>query len=258
MRGGPTRENVIVYSILVGSTAALLYGYRLTKFEYLLELSALPFEILVTVFILDRFLRAREARAVRQRLRHVKGYLFRSQMRRVFLSNLEACRHPRITPAQVLGADLAELRALRREAERVTYANDDAMERVLAEYANAEAVWKQFMDIAIANDFDDIFQAMLYILHLVEDYRQFKAHHPRGCFVRYAARRPELRAKVEKVLGDGIRAFLDYAIELKQHQPELFVQVFSRFDESTMGVEGAASAPAPGGCGSDERPPGRS
>jgi len=38
--------------------------------------------------------------------------------------------------------------------------------------------------------------------------------------------------KVRKVLGDGIQRFLDYVIELKEEQPDLFDQVISDYESS--------------------------
>ena len=36
--------------------------------------------------------------------------------------------------------------------------------------------------------------------------------------------------RVMKVLGDGIRKYLEYAIELKEKQPELFNQVIADYE----------------------------
>jgi len=37
-------------------------------------------------------------------------------------------------------------------------------------------------------------------------------------------------ARVTRILGDGIRKYLDYAIELKEKQPELFSQVVGGYE----------------------------
>lgn len=67
----------------------------------------------------------------------------------------------------------------------------------------------------------------------IEDVKLFKKKNPDQLFIRYAMTQPRLMNKVEKVLGDGIRAFLDYAIQLKEHQPEMFEEVFGSYDEET-------------------------
>ncbi len=228
MADARAKENIVIYAVLALATAIIVFLYHLTQNEFLLELSSLPAEILVTVFILDRFLRNREARARRQRLRHIKGYLFRSDLRRLFIANVNACVRPNVSMSFIRSASLEELKARRQAAARVEYAGPEAMDAIVAEYVAAEPVWKQFMDIAIANDFDDIFQAMVYILHFVADVRQFREAHPGESFARHVQAHAHLQERMEKVLGDGIRAFLDYAIELKELQPELFTEVFGR------------------------------
>lgn len=225
------RENAIIYVILLSATAFFLYLHHLTQAEIMIEFGAMPVEILVTVFILDRFLRGREARARRLRLRHIKSYLFRSDLRHLFIANVNACARPNVSMAFIRSASLEDLKARRAEAARVEYASSAAMDAIIAEYVAAEPVWKQFLELAIANDFEDVFQTMVYILHFIADVRQFHENHPDGSFAEYARTRPHLQARLEKVLGDGIRAFLDYAIELKERQPELFAEVFGNYVE---------------------------
>jgi hypothetical protein len=43
-----------------------------------------------------------------------------------------------------------------------------------------------------------------------------------------------LMQKVLKIVGDGIRKYLEYAIELKEKQPELFDQVIADYELSTQ------------------------
>lgn len=231
MKDCKSLENAIIYAVLALATLIFLFLYHLTRVEFLIELAALPVEILVTVFILDRFLRGREARARRLRLRHIKSYLFRSDLRRLFVANVNACARPNVSMAFIRSASLEELKARRAEAARVEYSGPAAMDAIIAEYVAAEPVWKQFLELAIANDFEDVFQAMVYILHFIADVRQFREKHPDASFAEYAGTRPHLQARLEKVLGDGIRAFLDYAIELKEQQPELFAEVFGSYAE---------------------------
>ncbi len=226
-----SKENIVIYCILVLSTAALLYLHHVTKFDYLLELSGAPFEILVTVFILDRFLRGREAREKRRRLFYIKSLMFRSDMRDMFAKNVDAVKYPDVSMRFIRNATLAELKAHRALATRTEYPTPESMEPIIMEYVRAEHVWKNFMDLAIANDFDDVFQGMVYILNFVEDVKLFKKKNPDQLFIHHAMKHPHLMRKVEKVLGDGIRAFLDYAIQLKEQQPEMFDEVFLSYDE---------------------------
>lgn len=226
-----SKENVVIYCILILSTVVLLYLHRVTHFDYLLELSGAPFEILVTVFILDRFLRARESRERRRRLLYIKSIMFRSDMRGMFIENVNAVKIPDVSMKFIRAASLAELKARRANADKVVYPSPESMEPIIMEYVQAEHVWKNFMDLAIANDFDDVFQGMVYIMNFVEDVKHFKKKYPDRLFIHHAMKHPHLMRKVEKVLGDGIRAFLDYAIQLKEHQPEMFEEVFSSYEE---------------------------
>ena len=40
--------------------------------------------------------------------------------------------------------------------------------------------------------------------------------------------------KVNKVLGDGIQKFLDYIIELKEQQPQMFYELISDYELSSQ------------------------
>ncbi len=72
------------------------------------------------------------------------------------------------------------------------------------------------MERAIQNEFDYIFGDMIFILHFIQDVRLFKKNHPGRNFMSEAKDSTLLMEKAHKVLGDGIRKFLDYAIELKE------------------------------------------
>jgi hypothetical protein len=78
--------------------------------------------------------------------------------------------------------------------------------------------------------FDDIFQDMLYIMHFIGDVTTFREINPDMPFVRHAATDAALMEKVRKILGDGIRKYLEYVTELKEKQPELFDQVVSDYE----------------------------
>jgi hypothetical protein len=49
---------------------------------------------------------------------------------------------------------------------------------------------------------------------------------------RYLSRK-ERAEKVRKVLGDGIQKFLDYAIELKEKQPDIFFELMTDYEVSS-------------------------
>lgn len=40
--------------------------------------------------------------------------------------------------------------------------------------------------------------------------------------------------KIKRILGEGIRKFLDYAIELKEKQPDMFYDLISNYELSSQ------------------------
>lgn len=64
---------------------------------------------------------------------------------------------------------------------------------------------------------------------IMEYVKIFKDSHPGKLFVHEAARRPELMARTHRIIGDGIRRFLDYAVELKEKQPEMFDEMMADY-----------------------------
>jgi hypothetical protein len=159
--------------------------------------------------------------------------MFRLEMRDLFISNLVALKSPPITVSKIKTATLAELKKMREDAETVEYKSLEMMEPIIMEYVGAQHIWRDFMDIARDYGFDEIFHDMVYILHFVSDVKTLKERNPDSLFIHEAAKNELLMQKVTKVLGDGIRKFLDYAIELKEKQPELFNELVSDYELST-------------------------
>ena len=114
------------------------------------------------------------------------------------------------------------------------------MEPVIMEYVKAEQVWHNFKERAITYNFEEIFQDMIYILHFVYDVKFFKAYNPDKLFIYEAEKSPSLMGKVKKVLGDGIQKFLDYVIELKEKQPNMFYDLITNYELSSQirGIQG--------------------
>jgi hypothetical protein len=73
---------------------------------------------------------------------------------------------------------------------------------------------------------------MMGILHFIYDVRSFKTKHPRSMFIHEAAKKDEVMKKVWKIVTDGIRLFLDYAIELKEKQPVIFDEMMADYELS--------------------------
>jgi hypothetical protein len=145
---------------------------------------------------------------------------------------------------EIRTASLEELKGMRLKAKAVEYRNPEDMEPVILEYVKAERVWRNFMERAITFNFEEVFFDMISILHFVNDVRSYKERNPGRLFIHEALGHPRMKAKVDEVLGDGIRRFLDYAIELKERQPEMFEEVMEDYALSAR-IRKAGDAPEP-------------
>jgi hypothetical protein len=222
-----------IYALFPAASVLFLIVEHLTHAEFFLHLAAIPLEVLVAVFIVERFLEQKERQEKRRQLMLIKSYMFRSDMRSLFIANFSALQSPAITFERIRGAGLEELRQMRRQAETIEYKSLQAMEPVILEYVKAQPVWMSFMERAITYNFEEIFHDMIYILHFINDVRAFKEAHPSRLFIEEAEKSERMMLKVRKVLWDGIQRFLDYAIELKEKQPQMFQDVLSDYDLSS-------------------------
>jgi len=224
-------KGIIGYYIILCVCAGLfLWIEHLTHFEFLLHLAAIPLEVLVAVFIVERFLEHRERKDKRRQLMYIKSYLFRSGMRKLFVANFSALKTPSITMSGIKQASLEDLKRMREAAENIEYDSLEDMEPVIREYVKAQDVWNNFLNRAITYNFEEIFQDMIYILHFIYDVKSFHELHPGEKFVYEAEKNEVLMVKVRKVLEDGIRKFLDYAVEIKSKQPEMFNEILSDYE----------------------------
>jgi hypothetical protein len=232
-----TRSQIEFYIVLLGASAVFLIIEHFTHMEFMLHMAAIPLEILVAVFIIQRFLDRRESERKRRQLMFIKSYLFRSDMSHLFMSNFDALKSPPVTMSRIKNSTLGELRRMRQESNTVEYKSLEDMEPVIMQYVSTQHIWQNFMERAITYDFEEIFHDMIYILHFVHDVKAFQEKHPGKLFVHEAQGRELLMRKARKVLGDGIRVFLDYAIELKEKQPEMFHEIISEYELLSQEVE---------------------
>jgi hypothetical protein len=220
---------LLVATGLPALSALFLWLEHLTHVEFLLHLAAIPLEILLGAFLVERWLARKEKEGKRRQLMYLKSYLFRSEMRQVFISNFGALAEPAISIAQIRAATLPELRRVRDAIGAITYRSDEEMEQVVLEYVRARHAFREFMEWAAANDFEPIFHDMLYILHFIQDVERFREGNPGRFFVAEARRHPRLREKTETVLRDGVVKFLDYAIELREKEPEVLEELLEDY-----------------------------
>lgn len=226
-------ENILIYVLLLAASAFFLVIQHVTHVEFMFHLAAIPLEVLVVVFIVEMFLGNREKKQKRKQLMYIKSCLFRSEMRNLFIANFNTLKSPSLTMSEIRNSTLDELKRMREEASTVEYKSPEMMEPIIMEYVNAQPVWQNFMDIAIAQSFEEIFQDMVYILHFIHDVKTFKANNPDKLFIHEAKNNERLMQKVNMVLGDGIRKFLDYVIELKEKQPDMFYEIIADYELST-------------------------
>ena len=229
-----TKGNVLIYVVLIAAAVLFLVIQQLTHVEFMLHLAAIPLEVLVAVFIVEKFLENRENQKRRRQLMYIKSCLFRSEMRNLFIANFNALKSPSLTMSEIKNSTLDELRKMREAANTVEYKSPEIMEPIIMEYVNTQSVWQNFMELAINYDFEEIFHDMVYIQHFIHDVKIFKDNNPDKLFIHEAEKKEWLMRKAKTVLGDGIRKFLDYAIELKEKQPDIFDDVISDYELSAQ------------------------
>ena len=233
MRPNLPRERRIVFLLMILGLPALsgffLWLEQVTHFEFLLHVAAIPLEILAGAFLVERWLAHNEKQDKRRQLMYLKSYLFRSEMRNVFISNFSALARPAISLEWIRDAGLEELVRARDGVTSPEYRSTAAMEEVLGEYVRARHVFHTFMEWAAAHDFEQIFHDMIYILHFIQDFQLYKKQNPESLFTEDAQAHPRMRAKVEKILRDGVVKFLDYAIELRQKEPEVLEELLDDY-----------------------------
>ena len=150
-------------------------------------MAAIPLEILVAVFIVEKFLESREIKEKRRQLMYIKSYMFRSEMRSLFIANFAALKSPPMTMRMIRNATLEELREMRRRAETIEYAlARSAWSRSSTNTSGPSASGMQFKERAITYNFENIFLDMIAILHFIYDVKMLQgeesaaALHPGG------------------------------------------------------------------------------
>jgi len=229
-RTAPSVKTIELYTLLLAVSGLLLILHYLVHYEFILHVAAIPLDILIAVFIVEKYLERHESREKRRHLMYIKSTMFRAEMRSLFITNFHALKSPTLTMTRIKAASLPELRAMREAARTIEYRSLEAMEPVILEYVKAEKVWHDFMERAITYNFEEIFVNMISILHFLYDVKLFKENNPDKLFILEAEKREPLLRKARKVLHDGILAFLDYAIELREKQPAMFEEVMADYE----------------------------
>jgi hypothetical protein len=232
------KQNLRIYVSLIVAWVVLVvlqyFGHKYYQGNILVyavdSIAPIPAIVLVVVFLFGIFTEHREKKKRKQQLMFLKSCMFRLEMRDLYITNFLALKSPALTFSKIKMATFDELKQMREEANAVEYKSLEAMEPVIEEYAKAQDVWRGFLDMAMENGFEDIFQDMLSIVHFITDVRTFKEINPGKLYIHEAAKDEASMNRVMKILGDGIRKYLDYVIELKEKQPELFAQVVGDYE----------------------------
>jgi len=216
--------------ILITSSILFLLAEHLTHIEFFLHLAAIPLEVLLAVFIVERILESKKRKERRRQLMYTKSHLFRAELQALYIKNFAALKSPTLSLKNIKNATLDELKQMREDAESVEYKSLEVMEPIITEYVKAQNVWRQLLDRAINYNFEDIIEDMIYTLHFIQDVKLYKEGNPGKLFILEAAETEPLMRKVRKVLSGDIQKFLDYVIELKENRPEIFHDLLFDYD----------------------------
>ncbi|MCF6148742.1 MAG: hypothetical protein E3K37_08795 [Candidatus Kuenenia sp.] len=220
-----------LYASLISLSVFFLFIHQQTHNEFSLHLAAIPLEILLGALLIEKILERSKKEEQSKRLMYFRSYLFRSRLRNIFLSNLEALKFPVITISKIKNASLEELKQMRKDIGHMEYKSLESMETVIMEYVPAYHAFYNFMEWTIIHDIDLGFENMIYILHFIEEVKLFKHNNPDIPFIAEAQKQRALMKKVKKVLAEGMFKFMDFLIELKEKQPVLFYELLADYEE---------------------------
>jgi len=234
---GKFTRKIWLYVCLVFVSVFFLFVHWLTHNEFTLHLAAIPIEILFGALLIEKILEKKRRAEQSKRLMHFRCYLFRSRLRNIFLANLNALKFPVISITKIKTSSLQELKQMRQDTNHIEYLSLEAMETIITEYVPAYHAFYSFMEWTIIHDIDSGFKDMIYILHFIEEVKQFKHNYPDAPYVYEAQKNRSLMKKVKKILAEGLFNFLEFLIELKKKEPALFYELLADYEESPQGTQ---------------------
>ena len=222
---------IILFLLLLSGIFFYISDYVLHH-HFFLHLAAIPLEIILAVLVVEHFISHKEKANKKYQLFLIKSYLFRSEMKRLFISNLISLQSPELTINKIRGMTLKELKDLRGNLGDLTYKSHLHLEKVVEEYIKAKNVFQFFLEWAIENNVEYIFKDMIYVLHYIQDVILFKEHHPGKLFFQEEEDNPGLIEKTSRIVRNGIEHFSDYVIELKQKDSTMLNSLLSDYEIS--------------------------
>jgi len=133
----------------------------------------------------------------------------------------------------IRNADVRKLTALRDSVGTPVYRSLENAEDVVMAYVQSEGAFQNFLEWSINNNFENIFEDMIHILHFIQDAKLFKESHPDRLFMDEVHLHPAMEKKVYTILRQGIVKFLEYAIELKEKQPDVFDELMADYEAAS-------------------------
>ena len=91
---------LLVISLIVSALVLLFLG-KVTREDFFLDLAAIPLEVLLVIFFVDRLLERRSTREKRRQPMFIKSHLFRAEMKSLFIRNFNALKYPALTMSKI-------------------------------------------------------------------------------------------------------------------------------------------------------------
>jgi len=100
---------IILFLLLLSGIFFYISDYVLHH-HFFLHLAAIPLEIILAVLVVEHFISHKEKANKKYQLFLIKSYLFRSEMKRLFISNLISLQSPELTINKNQGDDVKRIK----------------------------------------------------------------------------------------------------------------------------------------------------
>ncbi len=228
------KDKILIILVLLLLAGIFLVLDATIHYHFFAHLAAIPLEIILAVIVVEHFIARKEKANKRRQLFLVKSFMFRSEMKNLFVCNLISLKAPEIIISKIGGMTLKELKDLRSNSGDLTYKSHLHLDKVIKEYVKAKSVFQFFLNWAVEHNIEYIIEEMIYILHFIQDVSLFNEHNPGKSFVHEAESKQELMEKTSRVVCDGIARFLDYVIELKENNSAMLDSLLSDYEISSL------------------------
>ena len=227
------KNKLLIVLVLLLLSGVFLGLDKFVQYHFFAHLAAIPLEVILAVIVVEYFITRKEIANKRYQLFLVKSFLFRSEMKYLFVCNLISLQDPEISIRKMKDMTLKELKDLRSNLGNLTYKSHLHLDNVIQEYVKAKNVFQFFLNWAVEHNIEYIFEEMIYILHFIQDVTLYNEQNPDKLFIHEAKSKQELMEKTTRVVCDGIAKFLDYVIELKESNPAMLDSLLSDYESSS-------------------------